>query len=53
MAGFSPGPDDVTTRLNDIIEHLESVALQERADPCSTDDAANFVCARLETARAK
>jgi hypothetical protein len=33
MAGFSLGPDDITTRLNDIIEHLESVALQERADP--------------------
>jgi hypothetical protein len=29
MADFSRGPDDITTRLNDIIERLESDALQE------------------------
>jgi ethanolamine utilization cobalamin adenosyltransferase len=32
MAAFSRGPDDVTARISDVIEHLQSDAVQERAE---------------------
>jgi ethanolamine utilization cobalamin adenosyltransferase len=32
MAAFSRGPDDITARLSDVIEHLQSDAMQEQAE---------------------
>ena len=32
MAAFSRGPDDITARLSDVIEHLQSDAVQEQAE---------------------
>jgi ethanolamine utilization cobalamin adenosyltransferase len=32
MAAFSRGPDDITARLSDVIEHLQSDALQAQAE---------------------
>jgi hypothetical protein len=36
MAAFSQGPDDITARLSDVIEYLQSDALQEQADRHAT-----------------
>ena len=32
MAAFSRRPDDITARLSDVIEHLQSDAVQEQAE---------------------
>jgi ethanolamine utilization cobalamin adenosyltransferase len=32
MAAFSRGPDDITARLSDVIEHLQNDLVQEQAE---------------------
>jgi ethanolamine utilization cobalamin adenosyltransferase len=32
MAAFSRGPEDITARLSDVIEHLQSDSLQDQAE---------------------
>jgi len=39
MAAFSRGPDDITARLSDVTEHLQSDAVQEQAEEQAEEQA--------------